>query len=186
MQTNLTTEEQEELAKTNYPEFLKLAEYWRKTDELYYSMYMAPLIEKYKTSVFQSQTMQKNPKLVLVFAVAGFVLVMGIAGVVFMLNSNTGSDKSEVYDAKYEVTGTANSVLITYSDEKGNVMQLSNIALPWKKVLSVKKYGDLTLIAQNQKDNGTMTVRIFIDGKLFKESTSAEPYGIASVTGVAR
>ena len=186
MNTNLTTEEQEELAKTNYPEFLKLADYWRKTDELYYNMFIAPLIEKYKTSPFQSQGAQRNPKLALVVAIAGFVLVMGIAGVMFMLNSHTGSDKSELYSVRYEVTGTAESVLITYADEKGKIMQLNDIALPWKKIISVEKGDNLTLIAQNQKDTGSITVRIYIDGKLFKESSSSEPHGIANVTGTVK
>jgi hypothetical protein len=186
LNTNLTTQEQEELAKTNYPEFLKLADYWRKTDELYYNMFMAPLIEKYKTSPFQSQGAQKNPRLVLIFAVAGFVLAMGLAGVVFMLNSNTGTDKSELYNVRYEVTGTAESVLITYADEKGKIIQLSDIALPWKKIISVEKSSDLTLIAQNQKDNGSVNVRIYIDGKLYKESSSSEPHGIANVSGIVK
>ena len=186
MNTNLTTEEQEELAKTNYPEFLKLAEYWRKTDELYYNMFIAPLIEKYKTSPFQSQGAQRNPKLVLVFAVAGFVLVMGIAGVVFMLNSHTGSDKSELYNVKYEVTGSAKSVLITFTNEKGKIIQISDIELPWKKIISVEKGSSLTLIAQNQTDNGTMTASIYIDGKLMQESKSSEPHRSASVTGTTK
>jgi hypothetical protein len=190
LNTNLTTEEQEELAKTNYPEFLKLADYWRKTDELYYNMFIAPLMEKYKTSqqtsAFEYRATPKTARPMLIFMIAGFVLVMGIAGVVFMLNSHTGSDKSELYNVRYEVTGTAESVLITYADEKGKLIQISDIALPWKKIISLEKYGNLTLIAQNQNVTGDMTVRIYIDGKLFKESSSSEPHGIANVTGIVK
>ena len=83
---------------------------------------------------------------------------------------------------KYEVTGTAQSVRVTISDENGGTAQ-HTVNVPWEYSFDKLENEDffLYLSAQNQGADGTVTVKIYIEDKVIKETTSSGAYCIASV-----
>jgi hypothetical protein len=92
----------------------------------------------------------------------------------------------------YDVTGTATGVSLTYTNGAGQTEQASDKALPLTSkdtgepfaLLFEMRPGDFAyLSAQNTGDSGSVTCRILIDGKNFREATSDGAYVIASCHG---
>ena len=77
------------------------------------------------------------------------------------------------YTIKYEVTGSASSVSLTFENSDGGTSQLSNISIPWSYSYTASYDTWAYCSAQNQSDNGSVTVKIYIDDVKNKESTSS-------------
>lgn len=145
---------------------------------------------------------RKNATLIVVFAALGVAAIAFIAAMVLFMQRSadststppnstsptptTSSDSKTEFRVKYEVTGTASSVSITIYNESGKTEQFNKVNLPWEKVIYVKPGGSIYLSAQNKGDIGSVTARIFVDGEVFKESTTTGAYGVASVSGTAK
>jgi hypothetical protein len=86
--------------------------------------------------------------------------------------------------AKYVITGSANSAFVTYTNEQGGTEQV-NVDLPFEKNLVVKPGTTLVLVAQNQ-GTGTITCEIWIHGEKMKTSTSSAQYGSVTCSDFAR
>lgn len=82
---------------------------------------------------------------------------------------------------KYEVTGTSGSVSITIYNATGGIEQFNNVKTPWDKTIFMKE-GFMYVSAQNQRESGTVKVKIYVDGDLIKESTSEGEYCIATAS----
>lgn len=89
------------------------------------------------------------------------------------------------YSVKYAVTGTAKKVSITIENENGGTSQFSDVSVPWSYTFPVKKKpGTFVYVsAQNEGSSGSVTVKIYRDGKVFKSSTSSGAYVIATASG---
>ena len=88
-----------------------------------------------------------------------------------------------IYNGKYQVTGTANTVFVTYENQSGGISQESDVSIPWSYSFQ-KKEGEFVYIsAQNEGANGSVTVTIYRDGYVFKTSTSEGAYVIATASG---
>ncbi|MEA3475104.1 MAG: MmpS family transport accessory protein [Candidatus Cloacimonadota bacterium] len=87
-------------------------------------------------------------------------------------------------DVKYEVTGSANKVDVTYANKDEGTSQANDVSIPWS--YSFEGEGDqfVYISAQNQGQSGSVTVTIYRDGKKFKRSTSTGAYCIASASGL--
>ena len=91
---------------------------------------------------------------------------------------------------KYEVTGTASSVDITMHNSGGNVEQLTEVSVPWFSNEFMPRYKDIEghdrqvylayISAQNNGDSGSVTVRIYKDGRIVEEATSKGAYVTAT------
>lgn len=103
----------------------------------------------------------------------------------FSNKSSNPLENKPIYEVTYRVTGSAGSVSITYQNENGGTSQESEKRLPWSKSFKIQKGSGkfLYLSAQNQKEYGTLTAEIVIDGDVAKTSTSSGGYSIASVDG---
>jgi hypothetical protein len=93
-------------------------------------------------------------------------------------------------EVEYEITGTASSVDVTLSNAQGDTEQFSNVTLSHSKVGRSKIYPYdsfpshfLYISARNQDNTGNVTVSIYVNGNLFKTSTSEGPFAIASASG---
>ena len=84
---------------------------------------------------------------------------------------------------KYEVTGSANRVDVTYENEDGGISQENNVIVPWSYSFKGDSGDFVYISAQNQGESGTVTVTIYKDGSKFKRSTSSGAYCIASASG---
>jgi hypothetical protein len=99
--------------------------------------------------------------------------------------TSTDSPKTTSYPTiTYEITGTARAVNITLNNPTGGTEQYANVGLPSK--FTYDSFSDffLYISAQNQGESGTVTVSIYVNGKLYKTSTSSGAYVIASASGV--
>ena len=86
---------------------------------------------------------------------------------------------------KYKVTCTAtpNLVDITIENEDGGTSQFADVATPWAYEFESTKDAFVYVSAQNQQNNGSVTVTIYINGDVFKTSTSTGAYVIATASG---
>jgi hypothetical protein len=88
------------------------------------------------------------------------------------------------YEIKYEVTGTTIDASLTIENESGGTSQYSAAVLPWTKSFTLDtKYHFLYVSAQNNYSTGDVTASIFVDGVLYKTSTSSGAYVIATASG---
>lgn len=84
---------------------------------------------------------------------------------------------------KYEVGGSTNSALVTYSTGDGGVQQ-KELSVPWfpTESISVTPGTVLSISAQNKQNWGRITVRIVQNKRVLKEATSEGAYVIASTS----
>ncbi len=114
-----------------------------------------------------------------------FIIVV-ILGIAF----GTCGDGSEsptsptTYLVKYEVTGSADSVSLTYQNDSGGTSQTSNSYLPWTYTFLAQKGDFVYISAQNNGEYGSVTVRIYLDSTQVKTSTSSGAYVIATASGM--
>ncbi len=86
-------------------------------------------------------------------------------------------------DIRYEVSGSAELVNVTYENGSGGISQITNVALPWSHNFSSEPGEYVYLYAQNQGETGSITVTIYKDGEVFRRATSEGENVVASVSG---
>lgn len=89
------------------------------------------------------------------------------------------------HDIKYEVTGTAASVSLTYENASGGTSQTSGTALPWVYTFSAKSGDFLYVSAQNDGATGSVTAAVYENDSVVQTSTSSGAYVIATASGSA-
>lgn len=94
---------------------------------------------------------------------------------------NKIEDMGKEKTIKYEVSGTAKTVSITMNNATGGTEQFSEVPTPWSETFKMKS-GFLYISAQNQTSSGTVTVKIYVDGKVTQQSTSEGEYVIATAS----
>ncbi len=82
----------------------------------------------------------------------------------------------------YEITGTAESVDVTLNSASGGTEQYSNVSVPHSYRYSNFQDDFLYISAQNNGDTGTVTVKIYVNGKLVKSASSSGAYVIATAS----
>lgn len=76
--------------------------------------------------------------------------------------------------------GAASVGTLTYM-VKFDLKQESGVGLPYIKEVSAEDPYPLSLIAQNAGQEGSVTCRIKVDGKVVREAASSGPYGVCNV-----
>lgn len=87
------------------------------------------------------------------------------------------------YAVKYKVTGSATSVSLTIENKDGGTSQFSHKSLPWTYTFTSNYDTWVYCSAQNNDQSGTVTVTIYVNDNVFKQSTSEGAYVIASASG---
>ena len=83
----------------------------------------------------------------------------------------------------YVVSGSASYASVTLNNGEGGTEQYGKVAIPWSYTDPSFADNFLYISAQNQGDRGTVTVKIYVDGVLFKTSSSSGAYVIATASG---
>ncbi len=107
--------------------------------------------------------------------------IISLLLILLMISCNYRSTVNEKRVVKYEVTGTTRRVNIIFVDASGETEEFYKIKIPWERNIYPKN-GYLYLSVQNARDDGSVTARIWVDGKIIKESTSSGAYVIVSVS----
>ncbi len=88
---------------------------------------------------------------------------------------------------EYKVTCTTGLIDLTISNENEGTSQYDDMATPWSYSFEVDNpeygYFFVYVSAQNQQSSGTVTAQIYVDGSLYKTSTSTGAYVIATASG---
>jgi hypothetical protein len=99
------------------------------------------------------------------------LLVTGL----LLVSLSCGTDPlSASITVKYEVTGTAESAHIDYFDSNGDLASISYQTLPWETTFSANNGDNAFLSACRTGSEGTVTVKIFKNGTLLYQDTSAD------------
>lgn len=98
----------------------------------------------------------------------------------------TATRASDTRTVRYLITvGAAGSISsITYTNAQGGIEQIANFTGDWDKVFEMKPGTPISLSGQNARDRGDIKCTIFVDGQVFKESSSSGAYVIASCSGL--
>jgi len=88
---------------------------------------------------------------------------------------------------EYKVNCTTGLVDLTITNKDEGTSQFDDMATPWSYSFEVNNpeygYFFVYVSAQNQQDSGTVTASIYVDGLLYKTSTSTGAYVIATAYG---
>lgn len=119
-----------------------------------------------------------------------FIALSLIAFLIYLFSpkSDTSFDENfknqkKNFQVNYSVEGTARAVSITLQNSHGGTEQ-GDYKLPFSENLTMQAGSFAYISAQNLGERGSVTVKIFIDGILWKEASSSGAYKIASTSGI--
>jgi hypothetical protein len=107
-----------------------------------------------------------------------------IAAAIFLMACIVASSACQRNDnVTYEVTGDAESVDITLTNSTGDTEQYNDVPLPFRMDYGGHSDSDVYLYAYNRGESGSINLKVYVNGKLFKSAYSSGPYVNAVVTG---
>src|ERR1041385_6771723 len=115
-------------------------------------------------------------------ALSNLLIVVALLFTLALLCCGGGRSLSpdDAYKVTYRVDGNGHASL-TYANATGGTEQ-HTVKLPWTITFN-GQYGEhLYLSAQDKGDNSSVTASISVNGRIVKDATSTEEYGIASVS----
>jgi crotonobetainyl-CoA:carnitine CoA-transferase CaiB-like acyl-CoA transferase len=122
--------------------------------------------------------------LVIVAWIVGSIIAIITIGA--LINGKTGGGAgSGAHSIRYEVTGSASSVSVTYQNEQGGTSQQAAVPIPFSYSFTANAGAFLYISAQNQGADGAETCTIYIDGVAVKSGTSSGAYTICQASGTA-
>jgi hypothetical protein len=83
----------------------------------------------------------------------------------------------------YEVTGDADSVDVTLTNSTGDTEQYTDVPLPFRMDFGGHSDSDVYLYVYNRGESGSIDLKVYVNGRLFKSAYSSGPYVNAVVTG---
>jgi hypothetical protein len=85
---------------------------------------------------------------------------------------------------RYEVSGTAATVRLTYRNATGGDEQQTDVQLPWNMEFTAETLEWLHVRVTNTTTSGTVSCQILIDGEVFKQAESSGALTFASCSGL--
>jgi hypothetical protein len=85
----------------------------------------------------------------------------------------------------YLIFGSTNRASLTLSNATGNT-EMITVRVPWSQMLIMEPGEYLYLSAQNERDRGSISCQIHVNGRVVEEANSSGAYVIASCSGSAR
>ena len=114
-----------------------------------------------------------------------FVVCVFVLTVIFASCNNPSGGGT--YTVRYEITGPqAVADLVLYTNESGNIDQITNIAIPWTKTVNIQ--GLITTVSCGANiysaNVTTYTAKIFLNGREIANASSSS--GSLTAVGVIR
>lgn len=131
-----------------------------------------------------------------IMAVIGVALVVGVALMIYVGATDgfsstpqpapSSTQQATSTSVMYEITGTASSVSVTLNNATGGTEQYGNARVPQQ--ISYPDFQDyfLYISAQNNGGSGSVTVTIYVNGRVVKTATSSGAYVIATASDSLR
>jgi hypothetical protein len=117
---------------------------------------------------------------VIIFIV--FILVWTVGGIALFNPSCSlpvSPEPSNTRSLTYEITGTASKVFVTMYTSSGSIEQYNDVYLPRTYSFSNYDYWYASISAQNLGPEGSVTVKIIVNGVVVQQATSSGGYTIA-------
>lgn len=138
----------------------------------------------------EERTKEKTNPLLLIIAAAVSLFLLYYAYGAFVdyqerrsLEALYEQVQSMDFEVEYRVTGTGRTGDVTYENGDGGTSQ-EDIRIPWDKEVTMG-FGDFVYVSTQSGDDAsrTITCEIYVNGQLYKKSTSDGRYVIASCSG---
>jgi hypothetical protein len=88
------------------------------------------------------------------------------------------------HTVRYEVSGTSRDARVTYVNASGATEEQASVPLPWNLEFTAETLDWLHVRVFNATLSGTVSCKVLIDGKVFKEATSSGAWTTASCGGL--
>jgi hypothetical protein len=112
------------------------------------------------------------------------IKIKALALLCVVLITITGCSKESFQtDYKYEVSGTSGDYSITCEGAPSGTVQFDNVGSGWTYEWTQSGTRWLYISAQNNRNSGTVTVKIIRKGKVLAQQTSSGAYVITTVDG---
>lgn len=96
----------------------------------------------------------------------------------------SGAPTADTAAVVYEILGSGAASNISYNtDGAGSIAQESDVTLPWRKEITIKRGFAITTLTAQNKGSGQLTCRISVDGAVSKENTSTGKYAVVTCAG---
>ncbi len=80
--------------------------------------------------------------------------------------------EQRTHTIRYEVSGTARTIAVSYVNRTGATEQ-RDVAGSWSTQHSSTTWSHVAVTAFNPTDKGTVSCKLYVDGKLIQQATSA-------------
>lgn len=111
------------------------------------------------------------------------LILVVFAGVIFTSCKKEESNETASGIVKYEVTCSTSGFNITYENSSGDTEQETILSDSWTTSFTGQQ-GDWVYISANtDKENETVTVKIYYQGKVIDQDTSFGAYEAATASG---
>jgi hypothetical protein len=117
--------------------------------------------------------LKQSPSIHIAVRVIWCLLVLACVGI------NAACRQPDV--VMYEVIGSAPTVDIQVTSPSGSTDQYEDAGLPWRFSYEGFENSQAYVYAHNNTDEGSITVNIYVNGKLVRTATSTGPY-VTAVT----
>lgn len=129
--------------------------------------------------------MMLKRRILVLIAVLGCLALLGLLASCTLSTSTHSSVPTPnlTKPVSYEVTGTASSVDVTLSDAAGSAQHYADIAVPHTFSYPSFRADFVYISAQSNEAHGSVTVSIYVNGRLFKTASSSG-FTPATVSGL--
>ena len=98
-------------------------------------------------------------------------------------NSSTARSTRQI---TYEVTSTGGYALIVFTDYEGHKTEAKMLPTPWQKTITIPVGVEVYLTASNPSQMGTVSCKILIDHRDWKQSKGTHPIDSVACGGIAK
>ncbi|MHB8086256.1 MAG: MmpS family transport accessory protein [Dehalococcoidia bacterium] len=105
------------------------------------------------------------------FLVVACIFLLGYVGI------NAACHQSDT--VMYEVVGTATAVDIQLTNPAGGTDEYQDVGLPWRFTYGGFDNSQAYIYAHNNTEDGSITVNIYVNGKIERTATSSGSYATA-------
>lgn len=112
------------------------------------------------------------------------IIVLTIIGIWILKNGITSSDKT--HQITYRVETTGGFALIVYTQFSGQNTRAEIMTTPFNKTVSLPAGVEVFLTASNPSQTGTVSCKIILDNRDWKESKATHPVDSVACGGIIR
>jgi hypothetical protein len=131
------------------------------------------------------QLARRRRVLILAVVACGIVLALGalVALLVAMQPSEETAPRGAAHRIEYRVSGSLTRTTVTYTNTTGGTEQFDT-RLPWRRTFVMENVTYVYVGALSAGETGTLTCQIYLDGVVWKESTSSGTGAMVTCGGV--